>query len=47
MQEAVALVSALADGLAEVNVHTLRNKLVHVAVEALVDTMAYRLSLVQ
>jgi len=47
LQEAVALVSAFADGLAEVNVQTLRNKLFHVAAEALVDTMAYRLSLVQ
>jgi len=41
------VVNALADGLAEGNVETLRDKLVHVEAAALVDTMAHRVALVQ
>ena len=44
---AVALVHALTDGQAEENVETLGDKLVQVEAEALVDTMAHRLALVQ
>lgn len=38
---------ALSDSLAEVNVKTLGEKVVHVEAEALVDTISHRLASVQ
>ena len=45
--QAESVVDALSDSLGEVNVKTLGEKVVHVEAEALVDTIANRLALVQ
>ena len=47
MPEAESLVDAIADSLADINVKTGGNKLVHVEAEELFDTMVYRLELLQ
>ena len=47
MPEAESLVDAIADSLADINVKTLGDKLVHVEAEELFDTMVYRLALLQ
>ena len=45
--EAESLVDAIADSLADINVKTLGDKLVHVEAEELFDTMVYRLEFLQ
>ena len=45
--EAESLVDSIADSLADINVKTLEDKLVHVEAEELLDTMVYRLALLQ
>ena len=45
--EAESLVDAIAESLADINIKTLGDKLVHVEAEELFDTMVHRLALLQ
>ena len=45
--EAESLVDAIADNLADINIKTLGDKLVHVEAQELFDTMVHRLALLQ
>ena len=47
MPEAESLVDAIADSLADINVKTGGDELVHVEAEELFDTMVYRPELLQ
>ena len=47
MPEAESLVDAMADSLADINVKTSGDELVHVEAEELFNTMVYRLELLQ
>ena len=47
MPEAESLVDAIADSLADINVKTGEDELVHVEAEELCDTIVYRLELLQ